>query len=295
MVLDSLKSQKLVLINRFLNIPYSRYDGLHNRLNKLVDFANKILENCKNQNLRLIDVNQIHLLHSISKTIDNRYLYSSKSIYTHIFYRHYACIACMNILKTKGNIKKVLVLDCDNTLWKGVLGEDGINGIDMSSTSPTGAIFNEVQLIFKSLKKKGILICLCTKNNYEEIQKVIDKHPDLVISSKDLVYISANWEPKTNNLVKMSKSLNLGLDSFVFIDDSDFEVGLVRDKLPEVTSLKVPEKLSEYPSFALNVCGIFESHKITKEDENRTAMYKAEILRGTELKKVILSKLISNL
>ena len=157
LVIESLKSEKLVLINRFLNLPYSRYDGFQNRLNELVDFGNKILEDCQNQNLRLIETNQIHSMHSISKTLDTRYLYSAKSIYSHIFYRHYACIVCMNILKIKGNIKKVLVLDCDNTLWKGVLGEDGINGIDMSSDSPTGAVFNEVQLIFKSLKKKVFL------------------------------------------------------------------------------------------------------------------------------------------
>ena len=284
LVIESLKSEKLVLINRFLNLPYSRYDGFQNRLNELVDFGNKILEDCQNQNLRLIETNQIHSMHSISKTLDTRYLYSAKSIYTHTFYRHYACIVCMNILKIKGNIKKVLVLDCDNTLWKGVLGEDGINGIDMSSDSPTGAVFNEVQLIFKSLKKKGILICLCTKNNNEDIEAVIDSHPDLIINSKDLVYISANWEPKPDNLIKMSKSLNLGLDSFVFIDDSDFEIGLMREKLPEVTSLKVPEKISEYPSFALNVSTIFEGHKLTEEDKNRTAMYKAQILRDKELK-----------
>ena len=284
LVFESLKSEKLVLINRFANLPYSRYDGFKNRLNELVDFGNKILEDCQNENLRLIETNQIHYMHSISKTLDTRYLYSAKSIYTHTFYRHYACIVCMNILKTKGNIKKVLVLDCDNTLWKGVLGEDGINGIDMSSDSPSGSVFNEVQLIFKSLKKKGILICLCTKNNNEDIEAVIDNHPDLIINSEDLVYISANWEPKPDNLIKMSKSLNLGLDSFVFIDDSDFEIGLMREKLPEVTSLKVPEKISDYPSFALNVGTIFESHKLTEEDENRTAMYKSQILRDNELK-----------
>lgn len=280
----NLQNNKLILFNLFSNVPYNRSDGHKNRFNKLVDEANKVLYEIKATNLNLIDINQIHYLNAISHTVDLRYLHSAKSLYTPTFFRHYACIVCMNILKTQGIVKKVLVLDCDNTLWKGVLGEEGINGIDMASTSSIGSIFNDVQLIFKSLKKKGVLICLCTKNNEKDINELIDTHPDLLIKKEDLVYIAANWDPKPNNVIKISKSLNLGLDSFVFIDDSDFEIGLMKEKLPEVTSLKVPEELTNYPLFALNLSNIFNNKNLTQEDLKRTDMYKAQVLREQKLK-----------
>ena len=284
LTVKNLQKNKLVLFNLFSNIPYNRSDGSRNRLNKLVDFGNKVLEDIESSNLQLIDINQIHSLNAISQTVDFRYLHKAKSLYTPLFYRHYASIVCMNIIKIQGVVKKVLVLDCDNTLWKGVLGEDGINGIDMASTSAVGSIFNDVQLIFKGLKKKGVLICICTKNNQEDIDILLDSHPDLIIKRKDLVYISANWEPKPKNLKKISKSLNLGLDSFVFIDDSNFEIGLMKEKLPEVVSLKVPEELSKYPLFALNLSGIFNIENRTEEDASRTDMYQAEVLRKQHLK-----------
>ena len=157
LTVKNLQKNKLVLFNLFSNIPYNRSDGSRNRLNKLVDFGNKVLEDIESSNLQLIDINQIHSLNAISQTVDFRYLHKAKSLYTPLFYRHYASIVCMNIIKIQGVVKKVLVLDCDNTLWKGVLGEDGINGIDMASTSAVGSIFNDVQLIFKGLKKRLIM------------------------------------------------------------------------------------------------------------------------------------------
>ena len=229
--IKNLQKNKLIFFNLFSNIPYNRSDGFKNKLNELVNFGNKVLEKIQISNLNLIDVNQIHTLHSTLQSTDLRYLHKAKSLYTPLFLRHYASIICMNVLRVQGVIKKVLVLDCDNTLWKGVLGEDGINGIDMASTSAIGSIFNDVQQIFKGLKKKGVLICLCTKNNKEDIIELLKSHPDILIKHDDLVYISANWDPKPDNMLKIAKSLNLGLDSFVFVDDSDFEVGLMKKKI----------------------------------------------------------------
>jgi hypothetical protein len=284
-IIKNLQNNKLVFFNLFSSIPYGRSDGLRNRLDKLVNVGNQVLESIQSSNLYLIDINQIHSLNSIFHTVDLRFLHNTKSLYTFLFYRHYASIISMNIMKIQGAIKKVLVLDCDNTLWKGVLGEDGINNIDMASTSAVGSIFNDVQLIFKSLKKKGALICLCTKNNKEDIDALLDSHPDLLIKRDDLVYIAANWEPKPKNLIEISKSLNLGLDSFVFIDDSDFEIGLMKEKLPEVLSLKVPEEITKYPFFSINLSSLFINENITQEDTNRTQMYKSQVLREQHLKK----------
>ena len=275
-IVSNLKDTKLILFNRFSCIPCHRFDGYRGRFDALVDSANFALENIAANNLQVVDTNQIHNFNSLEKTLDLRYLYKAKSLYTAQFFRHYASIFCLNFLKMKGRAKKVLILDCDNTLWKGVVGEDGPENIEMATTSPIGSIFNDVQWMFKSLRAQGVLICLCTKNNDADIQDILISHSDLVIKQDDIVYISSNWRPKPENIIEISKSLNLGLDSIVFMDDSDFEIGLVREKLPQVLSLQVPKNLTDYPQFVRNLFGLFGTNRMTVEDKNRTAMYKAE-------------------
>ena len=121
------------------------------------------------------------------------------------------------------------------------IGEDGPSGIQISADSPTGAIFNEVQTIYKAMGQNGALICLCTKNNKSDLDQVFSKQSDMVLSYSDIIRTYANWEHKVENIRKISKDLNLGMDSFVFVDDSDFEIGSVKSELPEVTCVQVPK------------------------------------------------------
>ena len=144
---------------------------------------------------------------------------------------------------------KVLIFDCDNTLWKGVLGETGFDKIQMSSNSNNGQIFEEIQSLALKLSKKGVLLGLCTKNNLSDIMAVLDNHPDIILREKDLVIIKSNWRNKVKNLIAISKELNVGLDSIVFIDDSDFEVNLVKKQIPELSVFQVPKRLYKYPNF----------------------------------------------
>lgn len=283
LVIRSLNDSKLILFNRFSCTPCNRFDGFRGRFESLVDFANLTLESLNANNLQLIDLDQIHRFSSFDQTLDLRYLYKAKSLYTAHFFQHYASICCLSLLKLDGGAKKVLVLDCDNTLWKGVIGEDGFDNIDMASTSPIGAIFNDVQWMFKSLKERGTLICLCTKNNDTDINEILSSHSDLVLKRSDIVYIASNWRPKPENIIEITNSLNLGLDSIVFIDDSDFEIGLMREKLPDVLSLQVPKNLTQYPQFIRNLIGLFGTNRFTSEDKNRTAMYQAEAERNNLL------------
>jgi len=285
LIIRNLKNTKLILFNRFSCVPCHRFDGSRGRFELLVDSANRNLENITANNLQLIDTNQIHNFNSFEKTLDLRYLYKAKSLYTAQFFRHYASVLCLKLLKMKGALKKVLILDCDNTLWKGIIGEDGPENIEMASTSPIGAIFNDVQWMFKSLREQGTLICLCTKNNDTDIQEILSNHSDLVLKQDDIVHISSNWRQKPENIIEISKSLNLGLDSIVFIDDSDFEIGLVRDKLPQVLSLQVPKNLTHYPQFIRNLFGLFGTNRLTLEDKNRTRMYQAATARNKLLQR----------
>ena len=131
--------------------------------------------------------------------------------------------------------------------------------------------------------QNGALICLCTKNNKSDLDQVFSKQSDMVLSYSDIIRTYANWEHKVENIRKISKDLNLGMDSFVFVDDSDFEIGSVKSELPEVTCVQVPKKLDKYVSIARSIRSMFGTDTLTKEDTLRTQMYKAEIARD-ELK-----------
>ena len=181
--------------------------------------------------------------------------------------------------------KKALIFDCDNTLWKGILGEDGFDKIEMSSATKSGAVFAEVQAIALDLSKKGVLIGICSKNNSSDVDEVIKSHMDMQLREKHIIIKKVNWSEKVNNLKEISEELNIGLDSLVFIDDSDFEVNLIRKYLPQVTVIKVPERLYDYPKILRRNIKLFYNLAITKEDSKKVEMYKQQSKRETTKKK----------
>ena len=130
--------------------------------------------------------------------------------------------------------KKVLVLDLDNTLWGGVVADDGIEGIEIGDTSPRGEAFKAFQKYIASLKQRGVLLAVCSKNDHAKAAEVFEKHPEMVLRMEDFVSFKANWEPKSDNIRQMAAELNLGLDSFVFVDDNPAEIEIVRQFAPEV-------------------------------------------------------------
>ena len=190
-----------------------------------------------------------------------------------------------DIINNLGKAKKVLVLDCDNTLWSGVLGEDGTAGIKMSYGTSVGSIFADVQSFVGTLASKGVVICLCSKNNLADVQDVIDHHPDMQIGNDIVAVKKINWEDKASNIKAIANELNLGLDSVVFLDDSDFEVDLVASQLPEVTVLQVPKKLHEYPNYLLNKSDLFFNPYLTSEDRSKSAIYRSQSERNAEKQK----------
>jgi FkbH-like protein len=178
-----------------------------------------------------------------------------------------------------GKSKKALLLDCDNTLWKGVIGEDGMEGIKMSENDKLGVFFHEVQQIAIALFKQGIILGLCSKNNLQDVQEVLDNHQDVVLKDEYITIKKVNWEDKATNIRAIAKELNIGLDSLVFMDDSDFEVNLIREQLPEVIVLHVPKKLYEYPGYVSANLGLFFHASSTKEDRDKAKMYKENFQR----------------
>jgi FkbH-like protein len=172
-------------------------------------------------------------------------------------------------------MKKVLVLDLDNTLWGGVVAEDGLEGIEIGDTSPRGEAFKAFQKYILSLKERGVLLAVCSKNDLARAMEPFEKHPEMALRPDDFVAFTANWQPKSDNLREMAEGLSLGLDSFVFVDDNPAEIEIVRQFTPAVATILLGPDPAEYVS-QLQDCRLFEPRQITKEDAERSGQYRAE-------------------
>jgi FkbH-like protein len=193
-----------------------------------------------------------------------------------------------NILNTlQQEPKKVLVLDLDNTLWGGILGDDGKDKLNLSGPDKYGDAFQHFQQQIKKLKDNGILLCCSSKNTENIAIDAINTLPTMILKESDFINLKINWQDKSTNILQMAKELNLGLDSFVFIDDNEFERELVRKQLPEVFVPDWPKSPLHYVE-ALNKLTVFDKKIISKEDNEKTLMYKTEQQRIKE--KEILSE-----
>ncbi len=173
-----------------------------------------------------------------------------------------------------GLTKKVLVLDLDNTLWGGVIGEEGINQIELGAPSARGEAFQTFQTYLRSLKERGILLAVCSKNNLEDAQQPFLEHDGSILKLDDFAIFVANWQDKASNIRQIAQTLSLGLDSFVFIDDNPIERELVKKELPEVAVPEMPPEPSDYIQ-AINQQLYFQSTNLSAEDIDRHQSYQA--------------------
>ncbi|MEV6166543.1 HAD-IIIC family phosphatase [Streptomyces sp. NPDC052052] len=176
-----------------------------------------------------------------------------------------------------GRAKKALVLDLDNTTWGGVLGDDGIEGIEVAG-SYRGEAFRALQRTAKQLAGQGVLLAAVSKNDIESVMQVLREHPDMTLREDDFVRIVANWAPKHENLHALAGDLNLGIDSFVFADDSAYECGLVRRELPEVTVLHLDDDPALHVERLL-ADDWFAVPDVTTDDLKRPERYREELVR----------------
>ena len=274
--LKNLKDCPLIMINKFSSLLFSSFNIGKSRLDGLASRLNDYLESLSQKNLNLINFDNVITHLGIDKSYDLRYFYSSKAPFTVELFKNYAQFIKPLFMSINGKIKKVLIFDCDNTLWRGVIGEDGFNDIEMSSETKNGIIFQEIQSIAISLSNKGVIIGLCSKNNSDDVDEVLSSHRDMILKDTHITIKKVNWSDKVSNLKEISKELNIGLDSFVFIDDSAFETNLIREQLPEVTVLEVPDKLHNYPIMLRNNLDLFYNSSNTFEDVNKVEMYKQQ-------------------
>ncbi|MGE4132104.1 MAG: HAD-IIIC family phosphatase [Bdellovibrionales bacterium] len=171
-----------------------------------------------------------------------------------------------------GKGKKCLVLDLDNTLWGGVIGDDGMDGIQLDPHHPVGEAHLFLQNYIKSLKDRGVILAVCSKNEEAIAKSVFEKHPNMILCLDDISSFYANWEDKASNLKKIANDLNIGIDSLVFLDDNPAERDLVRRFLPDVTVIEVGEDPSFYVR-SIDESGAFDWCSLTREDLSRSATY----------------------
>jgi len=179
----------------------------------------------------------------------------------------------------KGNRKKCLILDLDNTLWGGVVGEVGLDGISLSAVKE-GSQFYIFQRQLKRLKEMGVLLTICSKNNPEDAKEVLNNHPAMILKEKDFVLMKINWKSKPENISESAQELNIGLDSMVFIDDSEFERESVKSQLPDVIVPEMPKDTTKLPEWFLDIeRKYFLFISVTEEDANKTEMYQSQAKR----------------
>lgn len=181
------------------------------------------------------------------------------------------------IISASGKIKKCIVLDLDNTLWGGVIGDDGMGGIEIGELG-RGHAFTNFQKWLKELKECGIILAVCSKNNEEVAKEPFEKHEEMVLRLSDISVFVANWEDKATNIKLIQETLNIGMDSMVFIDDNPFERNLVKERIPEITVPDLPEDPALYLEFLIKE-NLFDSVSFAKDMKDRTKQYQQEFER----------------
>ncbi|MCR4896325.1 MAG: HAD-IIIC family phosphatase [Lachnospiraceae bacterium] len=186
--------------------------------------------------------------------------------------------AVTGVLKAmEGRVRKCVIFDLDGTVWGGIIGDDGMGGIEIGGLGK-GHAFQEMQRYLKELKDYGIILAVCSKNTEEIAREPFERHPEMILRLSDISVFVANWEDKATNIRTIIGTLNIGADSVVFLDDNPFERNLIREMIPGVTVPELPEDPAEYVRF-LRESGLFDTASYTGPGEDRTEMYRAEFAR----------------
>ena len=182
------------------------------------------------------------------------------------------------ICSIKGQFKKCLILDLDNTVWGGVIGDDGLEGIQLGHGLGIGKAFTEFQMWVKKLNQRGVIICVASKNNEETAKEPFEKHPDMVLKLEDIAVFQANWETKVDNIRTIQRILNIGFDSMVFLDDNPFERNMVRENIQGITVPELPDDPGDYLEYLYSL-NLFETASYSNADKDRTKQYQVEAKR----------------
>ena len=229
-------------------------------------------------NFHIIDVDNLAARCGRSRWTDPRMWFLARSAIAPCFMWDYVGEIMRLLRATRGRVRKVLALDCDNTLWGGILGEVGFSGIALGHDFP-GNAYLAFQKRALELYHRGVVLVIASKNDNSSVMEVFERHPQMVLRPEHISYFGVNWNPKPDHLQKAATVLNLGLDSFVFVDDSQMECAMVRSMLPEVLSICLPDDPAQ-AEMTLAKLDCFDQLIISAEDRQRGQMYRQEVSRA---------------
>ena len=251
---------------------------IHGRTNFITRLNQKFYEYAQtHEQFYINDINYLSADYGLEKWSD--------PFYWHM-YKYCCCMDAIprlafsvsNIIKSLyGKNKKAFALDLDNTLWGGIVGDDGVENLAIGPETPMGQVYTEFQQYLKAHRKLGVLLNVVSKNERENAIAGLN-HPDSVLTPDDFISIKANWEPKSRNLVQMAEELNLLPESFVFVDDNPAERAIIHQQVPDVPAPEIG-RVENYISI-LGRCGFFEVTNLSKDDLKRNEMYKENAKRA---------------
>lgn len=282
--LDAGKAFKNIYLAKFHRYSSPKHGVADDKIGNIICQFNDGLEimAAGRANVSLLDLNASIENIGHQKAFDDRFYTMSKAPYNNLALNEIA----MDLTEaTRGfgtHFYKAIVLDCDDTLWGGVIGEELLDGIKLDPYDFPGNVFWRIQNELLALEKSGILICLCSKNNPEDVEEVLEKHPHMLLENEHIIIKKVNWNDKVSNLREIAKELNIGLDSLVFIDDSDFECQSVKHQLPMVRTVQVPKLLTDYFRVFEGVKRLFEMSVPLQEGQSRTGQYRTRNAGITE-------------
>jgi FkbH-like protein len=229
------------------------------------------------KNFFVLDLNALQGQYGSELLMDNK-IYVNTELFFKLDFLPIIAKNTIDIIQSiEGKFMKCLILDLDNTLWGGIIGDDGIENIQIGDLG-IGKAFSELQIWVKQLKQRGIILAVCSKNDEKNAKEPFEKHPEMDLRLDDISIFVANWNNKADNIKYIQKVLNIGFDSMVFLDDSSFERNIVRTHINEITIPELPEDPADYMTF-IRKLNLFETASFTREDEIRTSNYQAEAKR----------------
>lgn len=187
------------------------------------------------------------------------------------------------ICAIEGKFKKCVILDLDNTVWGGVVGDDGWENIQVGHGLGIGKAFTEFQQWIKKLKNRGIIVCVCSKNDEDKAKEPFEKNHEMVLKLDDIAVFVANWDNKADNIRIIQGILNIGFDSMVFLDDNPFERNMVKENVPGITVPELPEDPGDYLEYLYSL-NLFETASYSSADKDRTKQYQVEAKRVSSAK-----------
>lgn len=280
--LSSKLSCKIILSN-LPDLDDNVYGNYFNKIKQSVgyqvrEYNYKLMNTCQEyKNLFINDINLLQNRYGLSLVFDPKMYVSSSMVYSIDFLPAVAKNSVDIIKAISGSLKKCLIVDLDNTMWGGIIGDDGIENIQIGDLG-IGKAFTEFQHWLKQLKQRGIILAVCSKNTEHIAKEPFEKHPDMVLTLDDFAVFVANWNTKIDNIRYIQSVLNIGFDSIVFCDDNPAEREIVRTYIQDITVPELPEDPAEYLPY-LRSLNLFETATYSHEDTKRTKLYQQEAKR----------------